>query len=246
MKRPAKKKAARKAAKTQTEEFNLLTWSSTIPLCDDLWLGMQARNIAIVDMTMLRRIEGSALAEYARTDRTPTMILMTLSALSQMWIFSLYEFLRTWRERAKHIIKIADEYQTVLPRKKAAFLEKSVATAQGKEKHVRIAITFASLHVSKIEDPKFVKVVRDYFDATEGLFREIEGLRVTLAKHEIPDTRGFFAEAPGYARMSYWTGSLYWHYQDKHDGTIRVDRRVIANAFFGITDDYTGPTEADG
>ena len=29
------------------EDFNLLTWSMGVPLCDDLWLGMQIRNIAL-------------------------------------------------------------------------------------------------------------------------------------------------------------------------------------------------------
>jgi hypothetical protein len=96
-------------------DFNLFSWSDTIPLCDDLWLGMQARNIAIVDMTILRPMEGEALGEFMRTERTPTMILVSLSALSQMWGFSLYEFLRTWRQRARDLLAVADGYQAAGP-----------------------------------------------------------------------------------------------------------------------------------
>ena len=40
---------------------------------------------------------------------------------------ALYEFLRTWRQRARHLIKLADECQTVLPRKREKFLEKVIA-----------------------------------------------------------------------------------------------------------------------
>lgn len=66
------------------EEFNLMGWSMAIPLCDDLWLGMQLRNIALVDLGVIRNIEAEALEEYFKTERTPTQILMVLSGLSQM------------------------------------------------------------------------------------------------------------------------------------------------------------------
>jgi hypothetical protein len=78
------------------EDFNLFTWSMGVPLCDDLWLGMQIRNIALVDMAIIRKMETEMLNRYFELDRTPPE-LMVLSGISQMWIFSLYEFLRTWR-----------------------------------------------------------------------------------------------------------------------------------------------------
>src|SRR5439155_19914712 len=93
-----------KAKKVKTSDFSLLEWSSKIPLVDDLWLGMQARNIAIVDMTIMRQIEASVLEEFFHDDRHSMPTLMTLSALSQMWVFSLYEFLRTWLDRASKLI----------------------------------------------------------------------------------------------------------------------------------------------
>jgi hypothetical protein len=42
------------------------------------------------------------------------------------------------------------------------------------------------------------------------------------------------AEAPGYARMSYENGSLYWHDLDKEGFTERVERRKIADKFFDL------------
>jgi hypothetical protein len=216
-------------------EFNMFTWSDRIPLIrDDLWLGMQARNLVVVDMQVIRHVELQALMEYFRDDRTPIETLMLLSALSQMWIFALYELLRTWRERAKHLIRLADEYRTVLERKKSAFLEKSVVDAKAKEKHITHAITMRSEHVARVGDPDFMSEVRAYFDRTDGLFREIESVRVFLAKHEIQGTRGSVARAPGYARMSYENGSLYWQYEDKEGYTGRSERREIADGFFEI------------
>jgi hypothetical protein len=45
------------------KDFNLFKWSDDIPLCDDVWLGMQARNIAIVDLEVVRIIEADMLAQ---------------------------------------------------------------------------------------------------------------------------------------------------------------------------------------
>jgi hypothetical protein len=68
------------------ENFNIMSWSMAVPLCDDLWVGMQLRNIASVDFSVIRNIEAEALEEWFRTERTPSHILMVLSGLSQMWI----------------------------------------------------------------------------------------------------------------------------------------------------------------
>ena len=217
-------------------QFNLLSWSDGIPLCDDLWLGMQARNIAIVDFGIIRDMEDSALAAYMEHERTPTDILLPLSALSQMWIFSLYEFLRTWRQRADELIEIATNYATQAEADRAAFLKSAVKKAEEKEKFILIAPRFYSEHAKQISDPKFVESLKGYYAATEGLFRSVEALRVTLAKHEVPKTRGLIAEAPGYGRMSYADGSMYWFITLKDNSQIKVDRREVSDEFFGIAE----------
>src|SRR5204863_549309 len=98
---------------TKSEDFSLLAWSAEIPLCDDLWFGMQVRNIALVDMAIIRDIERNALSSYFEKESTPSDILMVLSALSQMWIFSLYEFLRTWRQRATILLTLTEKYEAL-------------------------------------------------------------------------------------------------------------------------------------
>ena len=68
----------------------------TLPLCDEPYLGMQVMNLGVVD-GFLENQEARLLAEYMETERTPLQIGVFVSALSQMWIFALYELLRTWR-----------------------------------------------------------------------------------------------------------------------------------------------------
>ena len=76
--------------------------------------------------------------------------------------------------------------------------------------------------------------VKVYYDKTAGLFGAVEALRVTLAKHEVPKSRRMMAEAPGYARMDLFTGSLYWHFINEHGGLEKLDRRELSNDFLGF------------
>ncbi len=222
---------------TEAPPFSVISWYSSIPLCEDLWLGMQAQNIAIVDMTFIRGFEREVVEEYWETDRTP-MALRALVALSEMWMFALYEFLRTWRQRARELLDLADKcavLQTDAERK--TFVEEAVAKVKLREKLIRVAPFFHAEHVSKIGDAEFVNAVRTYFMKTEPLFRDAEAMRVTVAKHEVPKTPGLIAEAPGYARMDLMTGSVYWSIDLKDDTITVVNRRRIANEFFGLEDD---------
>lgn len=218
-------------------EFDLMGWSSSVPLCDDLWLGMQARNIAIVDFTVLRGIESEAAQAYIERERTPSDILLPLSALSQMWIFSVYEFLRTWRQRAKDIIETAEKIAAIDQEGRPAAVLEVVEAAKAKERMVRGAPTWHSQHLENADNNEFVSSLRKYRDFSEPIFRDAEALRVTLAKHEVPKTRGLVAEAPGYGRMNHLTGSMYWFVTLKDESQIQIDRRKLGNALFGIQED---------
>lgn len=70
-----------------------------LPLFDDLFLRMQAQNIAIIH-DYLSDLEPELLRLSIDKEVTPIPEMMFVSALSQMWIFALYELLRTWRQRA--------------------------------------------------------------------------------------------------------------------------------------------------
>jgi hypothetical protein len=181
------------------EDFHLMQWSMDVPLCEDVWLGMQLRNIAIVDLGVIRDIETQALQSYFADDRVDGYTLMQLSATSQMWVFTLYEFMRTWRSKAKHILKTAAEYETVAPRKKKKFLQQLFDNAEGRHKFVRIAPNFYHEQLSKIDDPAVVISAQKYYDDTAGLFGEVSILRVALAKHESKASRALWQRLPAMA-----------------------------------------------
>jgi hypothetical protein len=221
-----------------SNEFNIFAWSDTIPFCnDDIWLGMQVRNIALVDVTYLRPLEHDALSAYMERERTPGDILLPLSALSQMWIFSLYEFLRTWRQRADFILKLAREFDHTRTENREAFVNDAAKKLDAKKRMLQIGPEMHATHLAQFTDGEFVKEVQAYRNRTDDLFREAEALRVTLAKHEVPKTSGLLAEAPGYGRMNYRDGSMYWFVTLKDETQIKVDRRELGNAFLGIDDD---------
>jgi hypothetical protein len=86
--------------------FAELLWK--LPLFDDLFLSMQGQNVMIVDL-YLRDLERDLLRELIEIERTPFPAMLIVSALSQMWIFAVYELLRTWRQRVKDLKRDAQK-----------------------------------------------------------------------------------------------------------------------------------------
>ena len=76
---------------------------------------MQALNLEIVDL-FIEEQETSLLTEYMEKEKTPAWTLF-VSVLSQLWIFGLYELLRTWRQRASDFLGFTAELQTLTPAK---------------------------------------------------------------------------------------------------------------------------------
>jgi len=85
-----------------------LAWAlQSLPLFEDVFLGMQAFNLGMVHEFLLE-IEGDLLRELLELERTPPNTTF-VSAISQLWIFGLYELLRTWRQRADEIENFASK-----------------------------------------------------------------------------------------------------------------------------------------
>jgi hypothetical protein len=82
----------------------------SLPLCDELYVGMQAMNLGVVD-GFLEQEEARLVSEYMRDDAMPWPRFILVSALSEMWIFALYEFLRTWRQRSRDVVEWAKSFQ---------------------------------------------------------------------------------------------------------------------------------------
>jgi hypothetical protein len=76
----------------ESTSFADLQWN--LPLFDDLFLSMQGQNVMLVDF-YLRDLERDLLRELVEIERTPFPATLIVSALSQMWIFVVYELLPT-------------------------------------------------------------------------------------------------------------------------------------------------------
>jgi hypothetical protein len=125
-------------------DFSVISWFMSIPLCEDIWLGMQAQHIAAVEIGIIRPLE-LHIARKIFNEEGYGDVMMALNGVSQMWLFALYEFLRTWRQRASLLLQLADQYAKTKPIKQKAFLAKTISDAKGEEKHKATSMTVSDL-----------------------------------------------------------------------------------------------------
>jgi hypothetical protein len=158
-------------------------------------------------------------------------------ALSQMWVFGLYEFLRTWRQRARALMQFEEKYNKLaVQAEREAYLKDLTDKAKDKARLATRFPVYYPGHVAKIADPSFMKSVRAYWDKTDRLFGELSSVRMPAAKHELPKKRGeeaLIADAPGMGLPDKLTGSIRWQVLLGEQQTTIV-RRDLADKFFGI------------
>jgi hypothetical protein len=196
-------------SETPSISFDELIWS--LPLFDDVYLSMQGQNLILVDF-YLRNLERDLLRELVRIERTPFPATLIVSALSQMWIFAVYELLRTWRQRVKDLKREAQNpgvAPTGKPDLAGLWYRKQLA-------HLR-------------KEPAYARKLDKAVTQTEPLFRRIEALRMNLAKHEVPKMQGMPALAPGYGRIDEFSGSISWQIDLGNNGVDLVSRRSLAD-----------------
>jgi hypothetical protein len=209
------------------EETRLNEVLRALPLFDELFLGMQALNIDLVD-EYLEEQEAQLLSDYVETERTPIPAALFVSALSQMWVFAVYELLRTWRQRVQEILKWAktlealdgDERRTAVAQKRQE-IERRASEASDAEVHWRA--------FERADDARFIEELRAAVNRTELAFRAVEAVRLTLAKHEVPRRAGVYAAAPGYARIDMSNGSMLWQLELGRNEIEVASRRGLAD-----------------
>jgi hypothetical protein len=189
--------------------FAELLWK--LPLFDDLFLSMQGQNVMLVDL-YLRDLERDLLREHIEIERTPFPATLVVSALSQMWIFAVYELLRTWRQRVKDLKGDA---------------QKPAVQQSGHSKLAGVYYPGQLAHLRK--KPAYAKELDRAVNLMEPLFRRIEALRMNLAKHEVPKLHGVPAIAPGYGRIDGMTGSISWQVDLGNNLVDHVSRRSLAD-----------------
>ena len=187
-------------------------------LGDDPFLSGQAFNLAIVD-EWLTQIEEDLLRQLLREDRTPMREALFVSAQSQMWIFAAYELLRTWRQRAENLRKLASNGGLEL---KLAALRKDMGFS-----HLGREIRAGQIE-KVLEDPNRIQAMGDDLKRTYIPFARLEAIRVSLAKHEVRKRPSSVALHPGYGRINRWCGALDYEIEAGRTSLGTINRRDIA------------------
>lgn len=200
----------------------------SLPLFDNIYFRMQAINLSMVD-DFLIDLENKLLTEYVEIERTPIESALFVSAISQLWIFGLYELLRTWRQRCREIINFIEIVNTLSEKDRSYNIKLKENEIKGNDINLSSvgSITWHT-YEQALRDNKYIVLLRDSYDKGELLFRRIEALRIYLAKHEIPKQKGSLTPAPGYGRIDVSNGSIYWQVLLKDNQVDVVSRRDIA------------------
>lgn len=98
------------------------------------------------------------------------------------------------------------------------------------------------------ENPQFVAELQSALNRTELAFRDVEAVRMTLAKHELPRQDRVFAGAPGYGRIDMSNGSIYWQIELGRNEVTMLSRRGLAAALRAVAlpNDRILPVEIQG
>ncbi len=223
---------------SEKKQISLSMAIQSLPIMDaEPYLSMQVMNLEVVD-GFLENLERQLLREYLKKDKLPLPDALLVSALSQMWIFAVYELLRTWRQRCRKIIQFAEELSKLNGSKR----KKHIANQQNNLKEASpylddFSPPFSTTFERAANDDDYVKTVKGAFDSSERPFRKIEALRIHLAKHEVPKTKGSFALAPGYDRIDMVNGSMYWQFSLRGKEVDVISRKDIAGLCRGLVED---------
>jgi hypothetical protein len=185
---------------------------------DDLFLGMQAMNVGLVD-SIITDYEYGLLNEYLEFDKTPGQYAMTVSAMSQMWVYGLYEVLRMWRDRIYHFREL---------HRKGGIVSKLKDMPSDDPYNFTIRTRILQLKRFK-EDPAYRETIDSAWNRIEPVYRMFELFRMNLAKHCAPGKDGVMPQAPGYGRISMLCGAMDFELVDKVGSYYLMNRRDIAD-----------------
>lgn len=207
--------------------------NSLVFFANNLDFSNQAMNLTVVDEFIMDLEYGYLRSKFDETN-TPYQSIF-LSAQSQMWIFSAYELMRTWREKISKYLKAADNGGLPLKLKE---LHKPIGyenyTIQKRIEEINLLI----------ENPDFVETMRDDLRRTQMLFTQMELLRMSLAKHQMRKRPSAAVLAPTVGYMNRWCGSLEYQINSGQVIICNLSRRDIADGIRAIPA-MTVPSDED-
>ena len=207
-------------------------WS--LSMFDDLYMRMQATNLGIVD-NFLTGLEYQVLEEQFQ-DRPDKSGQYFLNAQSQMWLFSTYELLRTWRGRVKDALKW--QSNGVLQQQIEKLREGSGFRHMGRETRAR------QLQWVR-DDPNSTRLLDEDLRLSHMLFAQLDYLRIALAKHEVKGKNKSVAHAPGIGRPDPENGSLRYELEAGRVILGTLSRRNVADGIRSWLDRSSMPSKAD-
>jgi hypothetical protein len=186
---------------------------------DDPFLRQQAFSLSAVDQ-FITGLEYDVLRKLNAEEHTPVPEVLFLSAQSQMWIFAVYEMIRTWRQRARNIIKWSDN----------GGLETKLLALEKEIGYLHVGRKIRAEQIKRVlADPSIIDRVRRDLRSIHIPFARIEAIRVSIAKHEVGGHKNSIALRPGYGRINLWCGSLDYELENGPYSMGYISRRDIAD-----------------
>ncbi|VVE34905.1 hypothetical protein [Pandoraea fibrosis] len=196
----------------------------------------QAFNLSIVDRFICElemKLAETRLHEYQHFWPETALI----NAQTQMWIFALYELLRTWTRRVSHIVKlIARDGVT----RRIHELKSDVGFL-----HVEQLARVKQLE-AVLADPNATSTIAAHLRHTHVLFGLVSALRVQLAKHEESGNPNSIAYGPDFASINRYCGSMEFVISKGGADLVpsAISRRDIAEALRAINVNSEPPDQA--
>ncbi|MBA7478085.1 hypothetical protein ES707_13501 [subsurface metagenome] len=207
---------------------------SSLQLMDNPYLSMQIHNLAIVDQFIME-LEEDVLQKLWAEERTPPET-MFLSAQSQMWIFAAYELMRTWREMAKDVLKLH----------KNGGLKLKIEALKKPQGFVHVGREIRAEQLQRVmEDKTAISAIEEDLRLTHIPFGNLEFVRISIAKHQVPGKAKQIAYAPGYGRINQWCGSLDYQLECGRVILGQLSRRDIADQLRAMNDRSKIPTDEE-
>lgn len=218
-------------------KFNEIDWSAlpraltSLQMFDDPYMQMQATNLGIVDQ-FLTDLEFKVLQESLKDGRDLSGMLF-LNAQSQIWMFSAYELLRTWRQRIRDTVKLLETGQ----------LQGRIDELLKDQGFRHPGMEIRAEQLKRIlESPDSRRLMEEDMRITHVLYKQLAYLQVALAKHEVKGRRRSVALAPGYGRMDTWSGSLQYELEAGRLSLGTLSRRNVAYGIRAFADRTEIPT----
>lgn len=194
-----------------------MSWMKLV-FFDDVFLNMQGMNIGLAD-SVVTQYEYQLLEEYFEREKTPIETVLTVGALSQMWVFALYELLRQWRDRKYQFKKWFDN---------GGIDDKVQQFSKGDD--LNLAQNIRSHQLKQYRNSHKIRQELDkQWEVFKPIYSTIELYRMNLAKHCAPGKDNLLPSTPGYGRINMLCGAMDYELINKDGSYYVLNRRDIAD-----------------